>query len=456
MRRAWLLALISATGVALGLAACGTFSGSDTAASDDAGGSTAESGGADAGEGDGGASADGGPVVTSSLGDTSKWSFFDTKDTSAATSGFAGATFDGHGRVFFPPKVGGSGLMAVLDTSMDFKSATSWTVVDVGAMAGVKEVRGVMSDGDYVYFAPAEGSRLARFHVGGALADTNSWESFSIDAKILTDGGDAGGYPAGFSGVVRVGTDVYFTPSTFNGGAASSFVVRYDTTQSFGASAAWSVKDVSSSPGGTSGAMQGRFTGAASTGKYVFFGAAPTGIQKIARLDVAGGAWSILDPAAGTAGLQTSVLYDGHHVHFTPTGSGERMLRLDPGGSITGNAAWSYTRAPYADGGSGLNFAGAAFDGYNLYLVPSHRFGSSAGAGLTLRTSLNAYPTDGGPAAWEGLDLSTLNPRATGFGGAAYDGRYVYFAPNVDTVVARFEAHPTAESPPPLSPYSSP
>ncbi len=92
---------------------------------------------------------------------------------------------------------------------------------------------------------------------------------------------------------------------------------------------------------------------------------------------------------------------------------------------------------------SAQGFAGGAFDGRYVYLVPWE-------SGLVARLDTTGTFADG--SAWTTFDIASVNPSATGFFGAAFDGRYIYLVPNNNGVVARFDAlsspcplaHPTA------------
>ena len=86
-------------------------------------------------------------------------------------------------------------------------------------------------------------------------------------------------------------------------------------------------------------------------------------------------------------------------------------------------------------------FAGAAFDGRYLYLVP---FDDGAVDGLTARYDTQAPFGEGG--SWALFDTTKVNPSSKGFQGAAFDGQFVYFAPSKNGVVTRYET---------ASPFSS-
>lgn len=112
----------------------------------------------------------------------------------------------------------------------------------------------------------------------------------------------------------------------------------------------------------------------------------------------------------------------------------------------TGNVARFDTRTPFEDASSwsvfdvnGVNpkageFAGAAFDGRFFYLVPN----GQGHSGTVARYDTTAQFASA--SSWSTFDMTSLNPQAAGFFGAAFDGRFVYFVPVFGSVVARFDA----------------
>jgi len=83
-------------------------------------------------------------------------------------------------------------------------------------------------------------------------------------------------------------------------------------------------------------------------------------------------------------------------------------------------------------------FAGAAFDGRYIYLVP---YSNGAPDGAVVRYDTQAVFAAG--ASWSIFDVATVNTRAKGFCGAVFDGRYLYLVPQYnglwDGVVARYD-----------------
>jgi hypothetical protein len=103
---------------------------------------------------------------------------------------------------------------------------------------------------------------------------------------------------------------------------------------------------------------------------------------------------------------------------------------------------------PYARG-----FAGGAFDGRYVYLVPETNTGTTSatgaqfvGNGLVVR-----YDTTqpfGAASSWSTFDLkANFASTVSGFFGAVFDGRYLYLVPEGNTIAARFDARTPSQMP---------
>ena len=71
-------------------------------------------------------------------------------------------------------------------------------------------------------------------------------------------------------------------------------------------------------------------------------------------------------------------------------------------------------------------FSGAVSDGHYLYCVPQRA--TSGYSGVVLRYDLTASFTL--PGSWTTFDIASVSAAAKGFSGGAFDGRYIYFAPD--------------------------
>jgi hypothetical protein len=152
--------------------------------------------------------------------------------------------------------------------------------------------------------------------------------------------------------------------------------------------------------------------------------------------------------AKGYAGA----VFDGRYVYFAPfvqeTKSNSRMVRYDTQGALDAAGSWKFFDASTVNA-SASGFWGAAFDGRYVYFVPQYTGTSFASHGTVLRyDTQKTFDTSG---SWLTFDVSTLNANAKGFSAATFDGRYLYLAPAAnDTAphgyVARFDTQATFNS----------
>ena len=158
-------------------------------------------------------------------------------------------------------------------------------------------------------------------------------------------------------------------------------------------------------------------------------------------------AWRAYD-AATTEGLTTKgyygAVFDGRFVYYVPRFDGDtqhsRVLRLDTTGDFTDSTSWSAF-----DAGRPISCQGAAFDGRYVYFAPGmHQDDGPSGCVLRLDT-LASFHDEG---SWVWHDVSTtggLDCRC--FDGAVYDGRHIYFVPlNGGPVVRHDPKLPFAEA----------
>jgi hypothetical protein len=137
--------------------------------------------------------------------------------------------------------------------------------------------------------------------------------------------------------------------------------------------------------------------------------------------------------------------FDGRYVYLAPVDD-MTAVRYDTTESFTSTGSWtSFDTTSLIDAGTkpeggaiydgGAEFLGSAFDGKYVYLLP--------GAGppaFAARVDTKATFTT--PSSWETFDLAGLaGGNAYGFGGGAFDGRYVYMVPNQTNILARYDTH---------------
>ena len=330
----------------------------------------------------------------------------------------------------------------VADTGMPVEPVESGADAD----AGVADT-GALLDAS----SPSDGGDASAVTYG-ALNDPSAWDFF------VTPAGSS------FTGAAFDGQFVYF-PSISTGK-----VVRYDSSQPFTASAAWSNFSTSA----LTGIANEGFNGATFDGTYVYFvprsqppldggsnvmsGLAvrfdarnPNGFAP----DAGSGGWSVFDtttlpspsdsgvPVAGFAGAT----FDGQYLYFIPAGgyvAGHQLVRdglvarfdTAADASFEDPSNWAVfdtsTTNPAAVG-----FYGGVYDGHYVYPVPSRNV-SNVVNGLAVRFDTSAQFEDA--AAWTNFDLALdLDTNAVGYSTGAFDGRYVYFAPNATTLAVRYD-----------------
>jgi hypothetical protein len=380
---------------------------------------------------------DGSVIAYNDLTAASAWSTFDLRSAFSAAHDFAGGAFDGR-YVYLAPSAGG--VVARYDIQAPLTQASSWFVFDAGALdPKIKGYGGAVFDGRYVYFVPYGGccdvhGVVTRYDTRGEFGDTAGWTTF--DTTSVNPGAE------GFVGATFDGRYVYFAPHRNQFANSDGIVTRFDTTADFHTKTSWETYDVAPL---SSGAGAGGFQGAVFDGQYVYFvqnqnAGTPAGF--VARFSArstfgAAGSWSFVDLDGLAAGAKSffGAAFDGRYVYAVPShpGAPSILARLDTRGSFS--ASWM-TVDTTAIGAQLSGFAGAAFDGRYVYLVP-HDNGAPDGVVARLDTTAADFKT---AAAWSTFDTTRVNAAAKGFTGAIFDGRYLYFVPSAGGVVARFEA----------------
>ncbi len=422
---------------------------------------------------------------------TPAWDFFDTAAFTANTANaFSGGAFDGR-YVYF---AGRGQWVTRYDTTAGqagFEDASAEGIDGGPAWAGVRVSSlgvpgtipggffGAVFDGRYVYFVPfgtgaGNGSVAARYDSQGPLGAASSWAS--LDLSTLPN--DGGAVASGFTGGAFDGRYVYFFPR--NDGVPDGRVLRYDTlasdagsggdagdagdaggaTSQFAEPSQWSSFDVSTINAGAVGFGGGVFDGKSielvPSVNDIYDAAVHNGGSGIAVRLSSGAAfedaaaWSTFDTTRvnGIADEFFGAAFDGQYLYFAPRANGV-AVRFDTkaAGGFGAVASWSsfnVTPVVAREGGGAPSFLGAAFDGRFVYYAPI-----TPGFGVVARyDTLSPF---GAACAWSTVDL-TQAPNGDGgysnFAGAIFDGTYVYFVPSSGGVVARFHARaPEATEP---------
>jgi hypothetical protein len=381
------------------------------------------------------------PPAYNDLTQSTFWSTFDARIVSPTTVGFTGAAFDGRYIYFVPGyALGYDHVVPRYDTRAPFAASASWSIFDTSTSSGsARGFFGAAFDGRYVYLVPYFDGTTAK----GVAARYDGLADFMSPASWSTfDMGTLNPRAVGFAGAVFDGRYLYLAPLQ-NATTVDGLFARFDTQGQFSSAASWATFDITtSSPKATS------FTGGAFDGRYVYFApTTPPPGALVARYDTQASfgsaqAWSTFDPSTMNpqAGGFFGAAFDGRYVYFVPFSNGATngvVTRFDTRAPFADTSSWSTfdttTVNPKAQG-----FGGATFDGRYLYLAPvsAPQFGDSG--------TLARYDTTapfGAPSSWSTFDTTTVDANAKHFAGAVFDGRYVYLVPYVGShVVARFDA----------------
>jgi hypothetical protein len=395
---------------------------------------------------EGGAASDGASesATYNDVASPSFWSTFDVTSLFAVAHDFAGGTFDGR-YVYYTPSSGN--IVVRYDTrAPDLRAASAWSVFDASLDPNTHGFAGAVFDGRYVTFVPAGGASFAhgivtRYDTQAEFGATSSWRAF--DTRTVDE------RAAGFFGAAFDGRYLYFAPNTNNFGLSNGVVARFDTQGDLAARGSWSTFDIRPF---SSGAGAGGYHGAVFDGQYVYFiqnqdSGTPSGM--LARYDThaefgSQASWSFVDLRNQNAAAKGFFggAFDGRYVYAIPgePGSPSLLARYDTRGSFS--ASW--TMLDTLTLGQGLSgFGGAAFDGQHVYLVPR-----ASGTGELRIARVDTRVDDfRSAAAWSRFDVRSVDPRAAPFTGAIFDGRFLYLAPSVGGIVARFDAKAPAALP---------
>jgi hypothetical protein len=346
-----------------------------------------------------------------------------TQDTTIQASSDSGVASDA-----FPSSADG----AISASYNDITSASFWATFDTHALGqGAFDCAGATFDGRYVYFSPVSGGQVARYDTQGDFQQKSSWTSFN--ATQLADAS-----AVGLFGAVFDGQNVFLIGST---------LVTLDVASPFDAPSSWSTYSTGQAltAVGDAGLPSG-FAGATFDGQFLYLSpsAGPVVRYDTTLRLTSVGAWdgfdpsTVLPPGTGTAAFQGAV-FDGRSVYFVPQGQFSGALKYDTQQDFDSNLAWSAIDTRQLNPAA-YGFFGGAFDGHYVYFVP----GVST-SGLAVRYDTSAQ--FGSNSSWLQFDTTTLQQNASGYGGAGFDGRYVYFLPGGNGYLARYDSLADFRSP---------
>ncbi len=162
--------------------------------------------------------------------------------------------------------------------------------------------------------------------------------------------------------------------------------------------------------------------------------------------------WSTFDTTGVSTNLKgyEGVAFDGRYLYFVPNFNTSAVdgvvLRYDTTANFNSASSW-LTFDTTAVNANAKGFAGGAFDGRYVYLVPNSSDGTNPD-GVIVRYDTKASFTVAG--SWTGFDLTQVNVSLTGFWGATFDGQYLYLVPDYngvrDGIVAQYNTKMTFNS----------
>lgn len=399
---------------------------------------------------DGPSEAESGPSVTyNDMAASNVWATVDVSPQSGSTS-FAGSAFDG--RYLYLSPVSGSKALRLDTKSSSFTTAASpqWDVFDLTTLtpAGTSYFGAVFA-GKYVYYVPtydvSSKAILARYDT-----TSTSFQTGWVTLDLSTVGMDAiylGGVYDGSRYVYLVGN------SNYTGSPITRFA-RLDTTGTLGSTSSWLAID----PTMLIDPNAWGYKGGAFDGRYVYYiprntGGMPGGLA--VRYDTQStftqaGSWSKYDlvpnvnaNAKGFAGAA----FDGRYLYMMPEVGTNFVARFDTQQPFAVSGSWStFNVSSVNTNASG--FAGTVYDGRYVYLVPEDN-----GTPNGFVTRYDTTAAFGSTMSWQTFDIASINSAAVGFYGGGFDGRYVYFVPAYKTTVARFDSRSPAGLPPALGSF---
>jgi len=252
------------------------------------------------------------------------------------------------------------------------------------------------------------------------IKDTSKWDTFPLAQLNVR--------AVGYYGGTFDGRYVYFAPYYNPQEGFTGLVVRHDTFDALQSPASWAFFDAHalgiSAPG---------FWGAAFDGRYVYFVPSDNFTARPApptRYDTkqsfsARGAWAAASQLTEPGPFAGS-MFDGRYIYLTPGASAKQVfMQFDTQGSFEDNAAWRLFDASAVMPNDGQGYGGGAFDGRYLYFVTNV---------ARPPATFVRYDTHGefsSVGAWQHVDQLAVTGRAdeVGFTGTLFDGHAVYLIP---------------------------
>jgi hypothetical protein len=157
------------------------------------------------------------------------------------------------------------------------------------------------------------------------------------------------------------------------------------------------------------------------------------------------GFWSLFDTSMVVTGNPQEFAggtFDGRYVVLAPYQTGF-AVQFDTQAPFGDKGSWSSYDVSSVSGGS-TGFFGAGFDGQYTYFTPYSAGTQATEDGVVVRyDSKGAFGNSG---SWSRFDAQSVNMNAEGFAGQAFDGKYLYFVPDLENVAVKMDTTAYGES----------
>lgn len=277
-----------------------------------------------------------------------------------------------------------------------------------------------------------------RINIAGCSAPPTTWNAMTSDRWSLYNVGASVAGAKGFISSVFDGRYLYFSPYGDNAGNVphSGVVARLDTQGKWGSPDAWTRFDIAA----TVNPAANGFVGGAFDGRYVYFIPHYNGAYHgtVARYDTQASfteatSWKTFDVSSVNSNAVGFAIaaFDGRYLYLAPHHNNvdfsSTVVRYDTQAEFDKPESWSKFDVSSVNPGA-KGFVGAAFDGRYVYLIPLN---NSAYDGIIARYDTKNPGGFADPKSWIAVDIASLLPeKPTGFWGSVFDGRYLYLVPN--------------------------
>jgi len=280
--------------------------------------------------------------------------------------------------------------------------------------------------------------------LGGGFVGTN--KVMSANTTVVFDtAGQVNSRSKGFSAGIFDGRFLYLIPYQNELGTYSGLITRYDTTLPFLASSSYTYDMVSNVHSASRG-----FSGAIYDGRYIYFVPFLVGFStysgQVTRYDTyssftAAGSYLIYDLAANvqsnSVGFQGAI-FDGRYVYFVPfqvslSSYSGQITRYDTTLPFAATSSYSVFDTATNVNSNSVGFAGGTFDGQYVYFAPFQTQTTYSGQ-ITRYDTTASFTSSASYVVFD--TAANLNANSKGFWSSVFDGKYIYFLPNVSSTAS--------------------